>query len=296
MPNDTCRAESIGFLAYQSLSSSAPAWVTGSTSRGVFLRTQTDGILFISTERYHGPLTIILAEPPGWLSKVHQEMPVLLEEGQITLEGLKTAITIPPEAVWHPPLPSGPASHADEIHPRLLAVARRVLLIKGSQGFGGLLAALLGLANPDDLPVEQASLWQKTQNVLAALPGTDVQALLLALAGFSGYGRGLTPSGDDLVMGLVLALNRWQAAFRVIFDLSAFNQQIVELVSARSTALSANLVAAAALGYADERLQEALDGIVTGSLDTAACAERLLHLGSSSGVDALVGMALAAGR
>jgi hypothetical protein len=57
--------------------------------------------------------------------------------------------------------------------------------------------------------------------------------------------------------------------------------------------LSANLIECAASGKADERLIDALDGIMTGSPGPEECATLLLSWGNSSGGDSLAGMALA---
>jgi hypothetical protein len=70
------------------------------------------------------------------------------------------------------------------------------------------------------------------------------------------------------------------------------NQRVIDLAYQRTTTLSANLIACAAHGEADERLINAVDGIVTGTPSHAACVECVLGWGHSSGLDALIGMAL----
>jgi hypothetical protein len=108
-----------------------------------------------------------------------------------------------------------------------------------------------------------------------------------------GKGRGLTPSGDDVVIGLLLAINRWQAASWEAEHLARFNRAVVEAAYGKTTRLSANLIECAARGEADERLIGLVDGVFGGAPDQATCAAYMLGWGGSSGIDALVGIALA---
>jgi hypothetical protein len=105
-----------------------------------------------------------------------------------------------------------------------------------------------------------------------------------------GLGRGLTPSGDDFIMGLLLAVNRWPGLFGPLLGLAELNRQVIEKAYSVTTSISANLIEGATLGYGDERLISALDGIMTGYLPAEECANNLLALGASSGIDALVGI------
>ena len=113
------------------------------------------------------------------------------------------------------------------------------------------------------------------------------------LEAFYGLGSGLTPSGDDLILGMVLALNRCRAWIPDEAGLTRVNEQVIRAARAKTTSLSANLIECATLGQADERLVAALDGILTGNRPVEHCAQDLCSWGSTSGADALVGMALA---
>ncbi|MEK7786367.1 MAG: DUF2877 domain-containing protein, partial [Chloroflexota bacterium] len=102
-----------------------------------------------------------------------------------------------------------------------------------------------------------------------------------------------TPSGDDVVAGLLLALDRWRPVLWPGGDLGRLNALVVEAAYKATTTLSANLIECAAQGESDERLVTALDSIVTGQPAASECAPLLLGWGNSSGADALVGMTLA---
>jgi hypothetical protein len=121
----------------------------------------------------------------------------------------------------------------------------------------------------------------------------DTKALIAALIPNLGLGGGLTPAGDDLALGFLLAANRWGKLLRPSLDLPAINQALVQAAYARTSTLSANLIECAASGQADERLILALDGIITGFPGLEACISYLSAWGNSSGGYALQGMALA---
>ncbi|MBM3146084.1 MAG: DUF2877 domain-containing protein, partial [Chloroflexi bacterium] len=72
-----------------------------------------------------------------------------------------------------------------------------------------------------------------------------------------------------------------------------FNEQVIQAAYAKTTTLSANLIECAAQGLADERLIAALDYLMAGLGDEREMIHGLLDWGSSSGVDALVGMLVA---
>jgi hypothetical protein len=128
----------------------------------------------------------------------------------------------------------------------------------------------------------------------AALRRRDWTAALPLAVELLGLGSGLTPSGDDLLIGLLLGLQRLSTAESDgATPLLAFGEALAAAARRRTTSLSASLLACAAQGQADERLVAALDGMTGGALQPGACAGLLLDWGSSSGCDALVGMALA---
>ena len=100
-----------------------------------------------------------------------------------------------------------------------------------------------------------------------------------------GHGRGLTPSGDDFILGVLLLLSRYTAA-RPSQDFAP----LIEAAYQKTTTVSANLLEAAARGLADERLIEVLEALMSAPGHGEESITALLGWGSSSGVDALAGM------
>jgi hypothetical protein len=102
-----------------------------------------------------------------------------------------------------------------------------------------------------------------------------------------GLGPGLTPSGDDFVMGALAALDALgQTNIR-----TALGETVVASAH-RTSPLSASLLRAAAAGHMGENLHMMIAAIVTGDADAAiATAARIGH---TSGWDALAGTVVTA--
>lgn len=112
--------------------------------------------------------------------------------------------------------------------------------------------------------------------------------------GVLGRGPGATPSGDDVVAGLVLALERsldGERRRRVVAAADA----TVEAAAGRTTDVSAALLAQAARGRAAGRIQAAVGALLTPEADETELRSAVLAaavVGHTSGVDHLVGAAI----
>ena len=125
------------------------------------------------------------------------------------------------------------------------------------------------------------------------LEQSDLSAALEHIKGPLGHGSGLTPSGDDFIMGMLLTLNRCKEILEFDENMLAFKQQIIETAYEKTTTLSANLIECAAQGLADERLVTTLDYLLTGIGEPKQILDDLLSWGNSSGIAALLGMLVA---
>jgi hypothetical protein len=329
-----------GKISRALLANSRQAVVTGVTSRGIFIKLDTDWILFLSFESFRGPLTLNLFGETAFLrtpgntchaeersdeaSRFTQgprpfarrsqanaaqgdrravlsaalsgiEMNCQLDIAGWKIQNLPAGIEIDfsRARTWEaPPQPENLLSPVDRAK-SLNAVARLILSQEREPGLYLVLKDLLSL-EMDGLqllpkPVERVDCLQ----LLPLLKTTDLDGILSSLTPFLGLGAGLTPAGDDMVLGLLLAYNRWGTALKPAFDLAELNDRLCRAASQKTTLLSANLIACASQGQADERLVSALDGLMTGDPTSEQCARSLSGWGNSSGCDALAGMALA---
>ncbi len=234
----------------------------GATSRGLFLQTgdTSTWLCFVSWEPWRGPLTLNV---PDRLEGQQVGDLVHLEPGRVVLPGVELEWS--PARVWDP----DPPPRSDPDPERRRARARNLLSEAERRGRQSALAHLLDGSGP----LEAASLL--------------------------GLGPGLTPSGDDLLLGALLVRAR-RTAVPVASDDGAAHgpartrvagvrvAELLQQARRRTTTLSANLLAMAHQGLADERLVNLADHVNAGT----ACDLAFLDWGAHSGVDVLSGMVL----
>ena len=123
----------------------------------------------------------------------------------------------------------------------------------------------------------------------AGLDGRQVGRRVGALVG---AGAGLTPSGDDALCGVLLALRAVGGRVPSGDDAAGAVAASVRRASAATTSLSASLLSAASEGYAVPEVVRLVDEVARG--DTSAVTEALapvLGIGHSSGADLVAGLA-----
>jgi hypothetical protein len=106
-----------------------------------------------------------------------------------------------------------------------------------------------------------------------------------------GWGEGLTPSGDDALVGF-LAAHAVTRDGDGVRDLSELRSEIVDAAPGRTTFVSAALLAHAVAG----RFSQPIEGLrgAHSSRAVARRANRLARVGATSGLDTLAGIWLAA--
>jgi len=146
------------------------------------------------------------------------------------------------------------------------------------EGFGGLIVGAHNSLSSHAQPALEALERWLIGNAL------DDEAQMLI-----GLGPGLTPSGDDYLGGLLIALNalerRPQA--RALW-------RWLEPRLKRTSAISAAHVAAAAEGEGHEALHACLEALASRSADWTQTLDRVANVGHVSGWDALAGIAAVA--
>ncbi len=128
---------------------------------------------------------------------------------------------------------------------------------------------------------------QKAQAALqAGFQQGDLAACCHGAQQLGGVGPGLTPAGDDFLLGVMAALWLvWPAARARLF-----NQAIAAAAGPRTTSLSAAWLAAAAVGNVSSHWHQLLPALSAGQPDALkAAVDAIVTIGASSGADALAG-------
>ena len=284
------RASGIGSKACDLILLKSKGVIFGAISRGLFIKTDTRWMIFISYEPYPGPLTINVpaVREAGIVLEPGEQVDIA--SGRLTLKD-ELVITTKHLTAWQP----GPIGLADfpssGLQRRLAAASELVTRSGKSNGLPALLPYWMPIQGQARKGTEHMPHWYEI--ILNLVRNTNVIQSPASLIELLGTGPGLTPSGDDFTIGFLLTLNRWQHVLPASIDLDKFNQQVVSAAYQNTTTLSANLIECAAQGLADLRLVNALDWLVSGKQDNLQAIDDLLSWGNSSGGDAFVGFVAA---
>jgi hypothetical protein len=286
----SCRAAKLGQGAFDAIQKGKSAEVIGTTSRGLFLLTDESAIIFLTSEFFCGPLTVIIPQVEFNLKAIQKGDRCWLKDGRILFDGV--TINVPAENLWQPMKPGGGLLTGKERLSLLGQIGRRTAQVQNEPGFGRCLPTLLNgnFAGGSGIPETEQNLVQRLLELEQALEKRNWGEAEIRMISFLGQGRGLTPAGDDFIEGSLLATNRWTEALGITEDLTSFNKQIMSSARKTTTTLSANLIEQAVVGQADERLVMVLDSIMVGNSGVEDCVQNVLSIGYSSGVDALVGL------
>jgi hypothetical protein len=131
------------------------------------------------------------------------------------------------------------------------------------------------------------------KSLVSGIKFEDLEKVRLSAKNLVGLGPGLSPSGDDLLAGLMVGL-RWTVnSFNGNVDhVDEINRTIAH-VAEDTTMLGKQLLIRAAAGEVNESVENLLEAILVGhGKDVKTAAEKVLAIGETSGVDSIVGILL----
>jgi len=218
---------------------------------------------------------------------------VRVEQGSVMVKGHRFCYTAAP--AWDARLPLSFSAEAQVMVLRQ-GVSRALDLAASPRGPGGL-GPIAGLCRQNLPPPDRGSpLLQAAVPVLEALLAAAGQEreleLIPALTTLIGLGPGLTPSGDDFLVGFLSVLSLLEKGNPRIGSFArALRQAIREAGQEKTTPVSREFLLAACSGEFSEpfhrlyRAAAALDGP-----GTLAAAVRFTGIGHTSGIDGLTGI------
>jgi len=285
----------VGNCIAQQLAGDQNLKLIGQTSRGCFLQTAVPSVwtVFLSEETPRGPLTINL--PPGVITPIRMAgaQTISLRHGILHFSNM-VQLSLQNTPHWQTTTPLNPVQPLTTRQAKITEAIHIIQQRKPENYLSGILPDLLPILATSSLPsLTGGRFTDKLYGLIAGLHASDTSSLVSLLATFLGQGRGLTPSGDDFLLGFFLTLQRWRAHLSLADSVLPLGRTIAELAKHQTTYLSANLIECAIFGEADQRLINALDGLMTAETWDLDWLDDLLNWGSSSGLDAFAGMILA---
>jgi hypothetical protein len=275
----------LGLHAQRFVERHACARVVAVFSRSLYLESDGDFICIGDPDIGRGPLNAELGHA-GWMRLAAAVPPigtsVRIAQGAFRIGGL--ALDTTRAELWRPaPWPSAAGRKG------VLQALQRAQHVAGEQApVDGIARTVLGPAG------EQHSAFERVARPRVELLRAWVTARPSASAGappvdLLGLGPGLTPSGDDVLCGVLVALHAVGETDRA----HALYAGIAHAAPAATPPISAAFLRAAAEGLGCEALHAAIAAILEGKSEAlAGRIEALGHVGHTSGWDALAGALL----
>lgn len=290
MPYSVIRPSLIGKVAAQSLKSSNNFSIRGVTSHGIFTLLDDQIIVFLSRETFKGPLNVLIPWDSPALEQIDLQSSGQIVRSSFVFSSPDLQIDCYDTRVWSSSEFWNPTNlpHLNYNNKKLVEFLRFLLAYAENELVHSVLSTIDPAVPPH--PDGDEMYLPEIARLDFALRQGNIDAIERAAHFFAGRGRGLTPSGDDFLLGIVYGIYCLQD----LMDQKqiALVEPIVRLVNKRSTLISANLVESAAAGEVDERLGGAFHGMVDPSDRTENALQALFSWGSSSGMDAAAGMIL----
>lgn len=238
-------------------------------------------VAVVAPEAGNGPLNVVLERMPAGWQNLQPGTAVRFDEKRVRIGGV--SVSLDGASIWEP-CPDWGRLRADAVQ----LLRRCEPLANWAQEHapgGGLLSLLREPLRADEAAesVVHARALAGAEAIWAGWQG-DEGRVRAGTAHLAGLGGGLTPGGDDFLLGAMLCA--WLAHANPVW----YCRLIVEAAAGRTTMLSAAFLGAAAsgeCGAAWHRLLEALEGGSEDRLTAAAAA--VLSYGHTSGADALAG-------
>lgn len=284
------QAQGIGNLAAEKLTHIHDYIVRGNTSRGLFLESQGDTMIFLSYEKYCGPFTVnlpneangLLADiEPGEFVKGSGFRDLVIDSFGLRID----TIRINP---WEP------APYDGMVTRKVIKSNTTELAQWARENAQVNLMLSLALAQlTGDVHTEEGNkVMRYLKDLVFAFKRKDQGHFLQSAIHLVGLGSGLTPSGDDLLTGINLAVNRYSPVYPGLSFYQPWMRELGKTIRERTTMISSSLFQAALHGLADERLINAFDEMMSDRMQLEGVVGALRTWGSSSGFDSLAGVML----
>lgn len=276
------RARSVSRRIHAVLSRPQTGYVLATFARSCYLDFDGQIVALVAPSLLNGPLNVVV-DADAWSGRVAVGARVMASGRMVRIDG-GADVELQHAVVWDAALRPWPAGQVTRLR-RHLPLLRELLGAEAPEG--GLARAVIGhgaAATSLDTRVMPA-----VRDLTWGLQQHDALLVGHAAGTLAGLGPGLTPSGDDVLVGTLLSLTLGTD------DSDRIRQAIVAAARDRTTRISRAYLDAAALGETSEawhRLIDALGGNDTGRIQHTA--RQVMSCGETSGSDMLAGFVLAA--
>jgi len=265
-----------------SLTPDAKEWLENSSQPRVLhvfdqacnlINERMDVLSIVTPQIGNGPFNLVVEDKYLFSEHICLESPVSASPNQLHLGDL--TLNIADAQLWNP-RPDWERLHGKKKNILDQLAKLRITNFQQHSGFDIPLKEYSGLLNHQGLPV--------AHSLISSLSITDIPTTLKLTSQLAGLGQGLTPAGDDFLMGAISAV--WIIhPFEVAKKLA---EEIANMAAPLTTSLSAAWLRSAGKGDAGILWHQLFDALIAGD-DIQHPITNLLSVGETSGADAMAG-------
>ena len=276
----TLAAQSIGYLVATRLPKSAHVHSCFAHALNLIA---DDSHLFtlLDAKRYQNlPDAVRVSLPVGWDWRQQTRRGEVIQLKSGCLQTPRWQVNLCEAVIWHPILERASLSM------NVLTTALQHYETLASQ----LLLYCLEHQVESDLAWSSSPM-SKNESKQRLVPEERTEQFAKQVVKLIGYGKGLTPDGDDYLLGYLAALSPWQLTPELLAHQNRL-QSLIKPLLPRTTDISRHYLNRALDGHFSQPVSM-LQQQLTSQAPTAAvinAAEQVMQFGASSGVDCLAGM------
>ncbi len=283
----------LGVIAKQWLQKEQSVTVFGVTSGGIFVHLGPSyQTIYLTNYPDYGPINVNLTQvlPQQW--QTGKKFQLYFDQCTLAYQDGSNHHFFSELGIWKNQ-PARPFNVSEEeFMSRIKKASQQLFLIKGDHGFTRLLSQVYA---PDSVALEPglAQVWENIQQLRTCLVGYDASAFLRYAKHLISYGRGLTPSGDDFLCGLIYCLRRKAAGTPFAGFLNEVKPGVLSLAAQLTTSISTSLLDGCFVGEAHSRIEAMTEALTAVEVPLSNQALRMAGWGSSSGADTTLGIMIA---
>lgn len=248
-------------------------------------------VVYITDRNHPGPFTIYVPN----FRKINQEVvtgsQISLEADRISIHSVNTVISLTKAEPYETFKLVQPTKILNSQEPIFLFGNSSTELKFFTSDFFSSYLNLFYAPDQNDLPEFKIDplIFKTVKDFYKNMKENNLEALKYCAYNLLGFGKGLTPAGDDFLAGWILANFFYHEKQNQSLIFRNISDYIVKLAPSRTHLLSSALIWAASQGAADPFLTEIIQKIMLGSQITAKDLKNLTSVGYSSGFDGLSG-------
>ena len=255
-------------------------------SSGAYLRFGTEVFLLCDQTWGRLPIGILVEDYPATIRALHLEVGqcILKKEDQLIFQNGSMALSL------FPPSTEAPCRKKPQ-YDMLLQAAEALAALQKTTGLSMLVLPLL-LGKPCDSHLWENPYFSRAHHGLCscikAIEENDFDAIEEHVPSLLGLGTGLTPSADDIFMGMLYVFGRLHRGNYL--GISLFQILIAQFSHTRTNQISAAYLKAILHGAPFDRMEQVYRGLCA---EEPLNIEYLTQIGSNSGSEMLLGMLIA---